>query len=66
MNIKGGRETSFQVDTGATCSVIKRNELVGTKYMKKMKKTKQVLKNQDVYFFHFETNWTMHGAVTES
>ncbi len=44
MNIKGGRETSFQVDTGATCNVIKRNELVGTKYMKKMKKTKQVLK----------------------
>ncbi|CAB3981086.1 Hypothetical predicted protein [Paramuricea clavata] len=44
MNIKGGKETSFQVDTGATCNVIKRKELSGTKYMNKMKKTKQVLK----------------------
>jgi hypothetical protein len=44
MNIKGGRETSFQVDTGATCNVIKQKELSGTKYMKKMNKTKQVLK----------------------
>ncbi len=44
MNIKGGREMSFQVDTGATCNMIKRNELVGIKYMKKVKRTKQVLK----------------------
>ena len=44
MSIKGGRETKFQVDTGATCNVIKQSELSGTKYMSKLKKTKQVLR----------------------
>ena len=35
MTIKGGRNTSFQIDTGATCNVIRATELRGTKYEKK-------------------------------
>ena len=31
MSIKGGRNTSFQIDTGATCNVIRSKELLGTK-----------------------------------
>ena len=44
MKIKGGQNTSFQVDTGATCNVIRSGELRGTKYEKNVSKTNQVLK----------------------
>ena len=47
MNVKGGKETQFQIDTGTTCNVIKRSELSGTKYMSKLKETKQVLRMYD-------------------
>ena len=44
MTIKGGRNTSFQIDTGATCNVIRATELRGTKYEKKVFATDQVLR----------------------
>ena len=44
MKIKGGYETIFQVDTGATCNVIRAGELRGTKYVKNVTTTSQVLK----------------------
>ena len=44
MKIKGGYETIFQVDTGATCNVIPSGELHGTKYEKRLASTTQVLK----------------------
>ena len=44
MKIKGGYETIFQVDTGATCNVIRSGELRGTKYEKRVVSTTQVLK----------------------
>ena len=44
MKIKGGRNTKFQVDTGATCNVIRSKELIGTKYEKNIAKTNQILR----------------------
>ena len=44
MKIKGGREITFQVDTGATCNVIRSCELLGTKYEKSITSTTQILK----------------------
>ena len=44
MKIKGGSETMFQVDTGATCNVIRSGELRGTKYENNVTATNQVLK----------------------
>ena len=44
MKIKGGHETIFQVDTGATCNVIRAGELRGTKYERNITQTNQVLK----------------------
>ena len=44
MTIKGGRNASFQIDTGATCNVIRASELRGTKYEKKVFATDQVLR----------------------
>ena len=44
MKIKGGHEAIFQVDTGATCNVIRAGELRGTKYESKVTRTNQVLK----------------------
>ena len=44
MKIKGGREITFQVDTGATCNVIRFCEFLGTKYEKKIASTTQILK----------------------
>ena len=44
MTIKGGRNTSFQIDTGATCNVIRATQLRGTKYEKKVFATDQVLR----------------------
>ena len=44
MKIKGGSETTFQVDTGATCNVIRSGELRGTKYENNVTATNQVLK----------------------
>ena len=32
MDIKGGNTIKFQIDTGATCNVLKESELKGTKY----------------------------------
>ena len=43
MKIKGGYETTFQVDTGASCNVIRAGELRG-KYEKSITQTNQVLK----------------------
>lgn len=34
----------FQVDTGATCNVIRSKELIGTKYEKNIAKTNQILR----------------------
>jgi hypothetical protein len=44
MSVKGGRNTSFQIDTGATCNVIRSKELRGTKYEQKILATAQVLR----------------------
>ena len=44
MKIKGGSETTFQVDTGATCNVIRSGELRGTRYENNITATNQVLK----------------------
>ena len=44
MKIKGGQNTRLQVDTGATCNVIRSKELRGTKYEKAISKTNQVLR----------------------
>ena len=45
MKIKSGHETIFQVDTGATCNVIRAGELSGTiKYESKVTHTSRVLK----------------------
>ena len=44
MKIKGSSETTFQVDTGATCNVIRSGELRGTKYENNVTATNQVLK----------------------
>jgi hypothetical protein len=44
MSVKGGRNTSFQIDTGATCNVIRSKELRGTKYEQKVLATAQVLR----------------------
>jgi hypothetical protein len=44
MKIKGGKDTKFQIDTGATCNVLKKSELNGTKYERKIKPIAQVLK----------------------
>ena len=44
MTIKGRRNTSFQIDTGATCNVIRATELRGTNYEKKVFATDQVLR----------------------
>ena len=44
MKIKGSSETIFQVDTGATCNVIRSGELRGTKYENNVTATNQVLK----------------------
>ena len=44
MSIKGGRNTRFQIDTGAMCNVIQSKELLGTKYEKKLLPTTQVLR----------------------
>ena len=44
MKIKGGNTTKFQIDTGATCNVLKRSELKGTKYERRIKPTAHVLK----------------------
>ena len=41
MKIKGGKDTKFQIDTGATCNVLKKSELNGTKYERKIKPTAQ-------------------------
>ena len=43
MKIRGGKETQFQIDTGATCNVIKRSDLMGTKYANNIEHTAQVL-----------------------
>ena len=44
MTIKGGRNTSFQIDTGATCNVIRATELRSKEYEKKVIATDQVLR----------------------
>ncbi len=44
MKIKGGKDTTFQIDTGATCNVLKKSELTGTKYERRIKPTAQVLR----------------------
>lgn len=44
MKIKSGHEMIFQLDTGATCNVIRAGELRGTKYERNISQTNQVLK----------------------
>ena len=44
MKIKGGKEEKFQIDTGATCNVIKACEITGTKYSNQVTPTTQMLK----------------------
>ena len=44
MKIKDGSKTIFEVDTGATCNVIRSGELRGTKYENNVTATNQVLK----------------------
>ena len=44
MKIKGGETSKFQIDTGATCNVIRKKELKDTKYEKRIKPAAHVLK----------------------
>ena len=44
MIIKEGAEVNFQVDTGATCDVLKFSTITGTKYANRITPTNQVLK----------------------
>ena len=44
MKIKGGETSKFQIDTGATCNVIRKKELKYTKYEKRIKPAAHVLK----------------------
>lgn len=44
MYIKEGKEVHFQVNTGATCNVIKMSAIMGRKYASKLKETKQVFR----------------------
>ena len=44
MKVKAGPETNFQIDTGATCDVLKLSSIKGTKYANKITPTNQVLK----------------------
>ena len=44
MKIKGGETSKFQIDTGATCNVIRKKELKDTKYEKLIKPAAHVLK----------------------
>ena len=44
MKINGGREAKFQIDTGATCNVIKACEITSTKYPNQVTQTTQMLK----------------------
>ena len=44
MKVKGGPEINFQIDTGATCDVLKLSSIKGTKYANKITPTNQVLK----------------------
>ena len=51
MDIKGGNTTKLQIDTGATCNVLKESELKGTKYQRRIKPTMQVLKMYNNHHF---------------
>ena len=44
MKLKGGPEINFQIDTGATCDVLKLSSIKGTKYANRITPTNQVLK----------------------
>ena len=44
MKIKGRKEAKFQIDTGATCSVIKACEITGTQYANQVMLMTQMLK----------------------
>ena len=44
MQIKGGKSTEFQIDTGATCNVLRKRELKGTKYERRIRCSPHVLK----------------------
>ena len=44
MQIKGGKSTKFQIDTGATCNVLRKSELKGTKYERRIRPSPHVLK----------------------
>ena len=44
MKLKGGPEINFQIETGATCDVLKLSSIKGTKYPNKITPTNQVLK----------------------
>lgn len=44
MKIKGVKQAKFQIDTGATCNVIKSCEIIGTKYANQVTQTTQMLK----------------------
>ena len=61
MKIKGGHETIFQVDTGATCNVIRAGELRGTKYERNITQTNQVLK-----MYNPKASWEMPRTADQS
>ena len=44
MRLKGGPEINFEIDTGATCDVLKLRSIKGTKYANRITPTNQVLK----------------------
>ena len=44
MKLKGGPEINFQIDTGATCDLLKLSSIKGTKYANKITSTNQALK----------------------
>ena len=44
MQIKGGKSTEFQIDTGATCNVLRKSELKGTKYERRIRRSPHLLK----------------------
>ena len=44
MQIKGGKSTEFQINTGVTCNVLRKSELKGTKYEQRIRRSPHVLK----------------------
>ena len=65
MKVKAGPETNFQIDTGATCDVLKLSSIKGTKYANKVTPTNQVLKMYNAGLY-VQATWKVQGSIDES